>query len=37
VSYHLRRLQEAGLVFGAGDGAGVRLSPLGEQAAVAAA
>lgn len=33
VSYHLRRLQEAGLVFGAGDGAGVRLSPLGEQAA----
>ena len=36
VSYHLRKLQEAGLVFGAGDGAGLRLSPLGEQAAAAA-
>ncbi len=33
VSYHLRRLEEAGLVFG--GGAGVRLSPLGEQAAAA--
>ncbi len=35
VSYHLHRLQESGLVFGAG--AGVQLSPLGEQAASAAA
>ena len=33
VSYHLKRLNEAGLVFGSGDGAGARLSPLGEQAA----
>lgn len=33
VNYHLQRLQEAGLVFG--EGAGVRLSPLGEQAAAA--
>jgi DNA-binding MarR family transcriptional regulator len=32
VSYHLRRLEEAGLVFGAGAAAGTRLSPLGEQA-----
>lgn len=31
VSYHLKRLEEAGLVFG--GGAGLRLSPLGEQAA----
>ena len=36
VSYHLKRLQDAGLVFGAAAGVGVRLSPLGEQAAVAA-
>lgn len=33
VSYHLRRLEQAGLVFGAGAATGVRLSPLGEQAA----
>lgn len=32
VSYHLRRLEKAGLVFGVGAAGGVRLSPLGEQA-----
>lgn len=37
VSYHLKRLEEAGLVFGGGAGAGARLSPLGEQAATSAA
>jgi predicted transcriptional regulator len=34
VNYHLQRLQAAGLVFG--EGAGIKLSPLGEKAAAAA-
>lgn len=35
INYHLQRLQEAGLIIG--EGAGIRLSPLGKQAASAAA